>query len=168
MNETWQTATLRNPSDIQNQLFMNNLQTGIWLDFRDAYLISMGDDAQMNVHHIHSKIHHHATKGGSRSKAPWGPQHSPADDTSLEQDNHTEQQYFQEIIQNLSPQTEDLVIFGPAEAKIGLKKAIEQIKHFKAKVCAMLPSDYLTPNEMTALIREYFLHPEKYLVHDKE
>ncbi len=156
------------PPKTQNELIMNKLKTGIWLDFRDAYVISLGDDAQAKVHHLHSEIHHQATKGGSRSKSPWGPQFSPPDDVNLERDKHAEHHYFQQIIGNIDPETEEIVIFGPAEAKIGLKKAIEAIKHYKPQLSAVLPSDYLTQNEMIALVRNFFVHPEQYLVKDKE
>lgn len=147
---------------------MNKIQTGIWLDYRDVFLISLIDEAQPKVQHFRSEIHHQATKGGSRSKTPWGPQFSPPDDTNLERDKHAEQHYFQKIIEHISPETEEIVIFGPAQAKVGLKKAIQQIKHYKPQLRAVLPSDYLTENEMIALMRDFFVHPEKYVVQEKE
>ena len=146
---------------------MNKLKTGIWLDFRDAYVIALGDDAQADVQHLHSEIHHQATKGGSRSKSPWGPQFSPPDDVNLERDKHAEHHYFQQIIGKINPETEEIVIFGPAEAKIGLKKAIQSIKHYKPQLAAVLTWEYLTQNEMIALMRDFFVNREKYLVHDK-
>lgn len=146
---------------------MNKLKTGIWLDFRDAYIITLGDDAQAMVHHLHSEIHHQATKGGSRSKSPWGPQFSPPDDNNLERDKHAEHHFYRQIIGNINPETEEIVIFGPAEAKIGLKKEIESIKHYKPQLTAVLTWEYLTQNEMIALMRDFFVNREKYVVPDK-
>ncbi|HNM25534.1 MAG TPA: hypothetical protein PKL15_08900 [Saprospiraceae bacterium] len=147
---------------------MTTVQTGIWLDFRDAYVITITDNGEANIRHFRSEIHHEETKGGSRSKSPWGPQFSPADDVNLERDKHAEHRYFQKIIESIGPDTEEIVIFGPAEAKIGLKKAIEGIKHYKPRLCGVLPSDYLSQNEMVALMRDFFVHPGQYLVHYKE
>lgn len=147
---------------------MTSVQTGIWLDYRDAYVISIADNGEVNLRHFRSDIHHQETKGGSRSDSPWGPQFSPADKTNLERDKHDEHRFFQKIIESIAPDTEEIVVFGPAEAKKGLKKAIEDIKHYKPRLCAVLPSDYLSQNEMVALMRDYFANQGQYVVHYKE
>ncbi len=48
---------------------MKKKQSGIWLDFQDAYIINLLGHDQAEVRHIHSDIHHVATKGGSRSQS---------------------------------------------------------------------------------------------------
>jgi hypothetical protein len=135
---------------------MKKKQSGIWLDFQDAYIINLLGHDQAEVRHIHSDIHHVATKGGSRSKTPWGPQFSPADHTNLERDKHAEKQYFDDILSEIDKDTDELVIFGPAQAKIGLKKAIEGIKHYHPHIEEILPADYLTENQRVAWVRKFF------------
>lgn len=137
-------------------------QTGIWLDFKDAYIIAFDEEGNDAVKHIHSTVTHPATKGGSRSKSPWGPQFSPPDDTNLERAKHEEHHYFKQILAHVNSDAKDIVIFGPAEAKLGLKKEIENIKHYKPRLLGAFPSDYITQNQMVALMRDFFQNPEKY------
>lgn len=145
---------------------MKKVQTGIWLDFREAYIITFTGEGDAAVKHLRSEVEHHATKGGSRSKSAWGPQFSPPDLKDLERDKHAEHHYFQKILENIGPDTDDIVIFGPAQAKLGLKKEIESIKHYKPRLLGAFPSDYITHNEMVVLMRDFFMDPGQY-AHDK-
>ena len=142
---------------------MRKINTGIWLDFKEAYILTIDENWQTEIQHLMSEVEHHAVKGGTRSKTPWGPQYSPRDRHTLEQDKHSEQQYFGEIISLIDPETESIVIFGPAEAKIGLKKAVEALQHYKPQLLAVLPSDYMTTNEIRALMIDFFKNPETYI-----
>lgn len=136
---------------------MKQVKTGIWLDFKDAYIVSIDENGSAAVLHIESEVTHPATKGGSRSKTPWGPQFAPPDDTNMERAKHEEHRFFQQILKDIAPGTSEIVIFGPAQAKIGLKKEIEQIKHYPARLHAVLPSDYITQNEIVALVKDYYI-----------
>lgn len=136
---------------------MSNTHTGIWLDFKEAFIVTIDESGQSTVQHLSSEVEHLAVKGGSRSKSPWGPQFSPADKNTLEREKHAEKQYFEKIIENISPETDDIVIFGPAEAKTGLKKAIGEIKHYKPRVRAVLSAGYPSQNEIVVLIRDFFI-----------
>lgn len=147
---------------------MKQVKTGIWLDFRDAYVISLDENENATIRHLKSEVTHPATKGGSRSKTPWGPQFSPPDDTNQERANHEEHRYFQEILDDIAPETEQIVIFGPAEAKLGLKKEIERIKHYHPRLRAVLPSDYITEKEMVVLVRDFFTQPGAYIKRKEE
>lgn len=140
-------------------------QTGIWLDFKDAYIVTFDEGGNATEKHIRSEVTHPATKGGARSKSPWGPQFSPPDRKDLERAKHEEHHYFLQILEAVNAETEEIVIFGPAEAKLGLKKEIEGIKHYKPKLLGSFPADYLTQNQIVALVRDFFQNPDKY---DKE
>ena len=141
---------------------MNKINTGIWLDFKDAYIVTLDEYGQASAHHVPSEIVHQAVKGGSRSKSPWGPQFSPPDKNVLERDKHAESRFYEQIIKNIHADTDGIVIFGPAEAKFGLKKAINDIKHYKPQLRDVLTSDYLSQNEIVVLIRNYFKNPDDF------
>lgn len=138
---------------------MNKTHTGIWLDYKEAYIVTIDEYAQVTTQHLVSEVEHLAVKGGVRSKTPWGPQYSPHDRSTLEREKHAEGHYFEEIIENIHPETDSIVIFGPAEAKIGLKKAIGEIKHYKPELRDVLTAGYLSQNEIVALVRNYFKNP---------
>jgi len=57
--------------------------------------------------------------------------------------------------------TNEIVIYGPAKAKAGLKKVIESIKHYKPQLVGVFPADYITENQMVAWMREFFLSSGK-------
>ncbi len=135
---------------------MKNVQIGIWLDYKEAYIIMLENSEVTKVEHLLSNVTHPAVKGGTRSKTPWGPQYSPADERALEKETRAEQQYFEEILSMIPDDTDSIVIFGPAEAKTGLKKKIESIKHYKPQLLGVFPSDYMTDNQRLALMRDYF------------
>ena len=142
---------------------MKQTKTGIWIDFKNAYVITFDEDGTHTLRHLESEVTHPATKGGSRSKTPWGPQFAPPDDTNLERAKHEEHHYFKQVLDLIAPDTEQVVIFGPAQAKLGLKKEIESIKHYGPRLRAVLTADYITQNEMVVLVRDFFLQPEAYI-----
>lgn len=147
---------------------MRKINTGIWLDFKEAYILTIDENWQASTQHLMSEVEHHAVKGGTRSKTPWGPQYSPKDRRTLEQDKRSEQQYFEKIISLIDPETESIVISGPAEAKTGLKKAVEGLNHYKPQLLAVLPSDYMTTNEIRAWMIDFFKNPAHIKSTEKE
>ncbi len=148
--------------------YRNMKQIGIWLDFKDCYIVTLAQEGDALVKHLRSDVEHRATKGGSRSKSPWGPQFSPPDKKDLERDKHAEHHYFQQILEHIAADTDEIVIFGPAQAKLGLKKEIESIKHYHPRLRAVLTSDYLSENEMVALVRDFYINPDNYLDNEQE
>ena len=74
----------------------NKINTGVWLDFKGAYLVTIDADGQASVQYLVSDVKHPASKGGTRSKTPWGPQFSPGDKNNLEREKHAERHQFGE------------------------------------------------------------------------
>jgi hypothetical protein len=141
---------------------MNNKKVaGIWLDFKEAYLIVLaepGSDLPPKVHHFPSDIHHETAKGGSRSKAPWGPQ-GPTDERKiLEHRKHAEKAYFDKILDGMGPlNLDEIIIFGPAEAKDRFEDALlADKKHPKPHIKALLTANYMTVPEMAARVGELY------------
>ena len=136
----------------------NKKQVGIWLDYREAYVIelpsSRGDAP--TIKHLRSDIVPGVPKGGSRSKTPWGPQAGPSENGFEDRRHREEKAYFEKVIHEVAPDTNELVIFGPAEAKFGLQNAIEAIKHYHPRLLGVFPADSMTENQIVAGIKEYF------------
>lgn len=136
----------------------NKKQIGIWLDFKEAWLIILDGqkDARPEIKHLKSEIEWGVPKGGSRSKAPWGPQSAINEQAFLARRKKAEKQYFEAIISAIDPQTDELMLFGPAEAKIGLQQAIINIKHFRPQVKSVHPADSMTQNQIVAAVKDFF------------
>lgn len=133
-------------------------RTGIWLDFKEAYLIPLFDeiDGAPAIRHIESEIDTGATKGGIAPKTPYGAQGGVSEREMLERRHHQEKGYFERILEAIDPTTDELFLFGPAEAKLGLKKAIDHIKHYHPVVLEVRTTDKMTTNQMVAAVRQFF------------
>lgn len=133
-------------------------QTGIWLDYKEAYLITLDAEkgGEPDVQHIESGIEWGVPKGGSRSKTPWGPQGGVSERAFQERRHQEEKAYFDRVIQAIDPETHELMIFGPAEAKQGLRNAVELIKHFRPQLVGFETADSMTFNQLVARVKDFF------------
>jgi hypothetical protein len=133
------------------------MHVGIWLDFKEAWLVVFDkNNTTPEIKHIQSNIEWGVPKGGSRGNAPWGPQMAINEQAFLARRKKEEKDYFESILAALDPEANELFIFGPAEAKIGLQKAIKEIKHFPAAVKDVQPADSMTQNQIVAKVRDFF------------
>ncbi|MBK8556179.1 MAG: hypothetical protein IPL65_10620 [Lewinellaceae bacterium] len=132
---------------------------GVWLDVKDAYLVHLATETneQPKVTHIISNINTGVSKGGSKTSVPWGPQGGVSERIVTEKKHHEEKLYFEEIIKALGADADALFIFGPSQAKYGLKNAIEAIKHFPTEIMEVRAADQMTQNQMVAEVRNFFI-----------
>lgn len=133
-------------------------QTGIWLDFREAFLVAF-DERNMGepeFKRLKSHIEWGVAKGGVRSKTPYGPQGGINERSFTDRRHHAEKVYFESIIREINPNTDELVIFGPAEAKYGLQNAIETIKHYHPKIVGVFAAEPMSQNQFMAKVRAFF------------
>lgn len=127
---------------------------GIWLDTRMAYVIHI-KDKEAEIQEISSQVEDFHPTGGARSKTLWGPQDSLDEHKYLERKKHQLQNYFQEIIKKIQ-KGDDLYVFGPAEAKIGLQKIIAAKKQFPGNLLAVETADQMTKNQKVRQVKAFF------------
>ncbi len=135
-------------------------QTGIWLDIRNAWVINLPieQDGAIVAQHINSGIEEHAAVENTRMDTSWGP-HGGNNQRSVEERlHHQEKHYFIDILKHIHPTTEELVIFGPSEAKHGLKKLLES-QHNAPLLMGVEAAGHLTEHQMEAWVRNYFGRP---------
>ncbi len=135
-------------------------QTGIWLDLRNAWVINLPvvQDGEIVVQHISSGIEENAAIENTRMGTTWGPHGGNNQHTVEERRHHEEKHFFSNILKHIHPSTEELVIFGPSEAKIGLEKMLEDI-HNAPKLMGVETTDRMTEHQMEAWVRNYFDRP---------
>ncbi len=133
-------------------------QTGIWLDYREAFLVIMNEEKKDEpvLKHLRSHIEGGVPKGGSRSKTPYGPQGGIDERGFTDRRHHAEKTYFEAVIREIDPATDELVIFGPSEAKYGLQNLMEQIKHFHPKLLGVFPAEPMSESQLIAKVRGFF------------
>ncbi len=130
---------------------------GVWIDHEKAFMVTLYDGKD-KLQSIKSNIAGHVRlSGGSRTKSPYGPQDVASEKKVEEKRKHNLQDYYQEIIQNIS-KADKVLIIGPGEAKIELKKEMEKSKGLSKKISKIEPSDKLTERQLVARVKDYFLH----------
>lgn len=133
---------------------MKNIEkTGIWVDFDKAYIIELKNQ-QESIKKINSNIEHFNVHGGARSKTANGPQDTVSESKILERNQHQQKEFFTHLINTINPKSE-VVIFGPAEAKINLKKELLAHSAFRNKAIPVETSDSMTENQMIAWLKKY-------------
>ena len=69
--------------------------------------------------------------------------------------NNRKRKYYHKIIQQLTD-ADSFIILGPAEARVGLEKAIDGEMGLRSKLAAVMAEDSMTNNQVKAKVREYF------------
>ncbi len=141
-------------------------RTGIWLDYKDVYIVDMDENGEMTYRHLNSHVDMSHPKGGSRSKSEWGPQGGVSERNYLERREHQEEDYYEKIMEEVKS-ADELVIFGAGQAKKELKNVMHDTKHFHPTVRAILTAHPLSEGQLKARVREYFENPEQF-EQDKE
>jgi hypothetical protein len=136
---------------------------GIWLDHREAFVVYLLNNKplttgnQETIEHIESDIERRVRlSGGSRSrKTPYGPQEIAVDGKQESRVKRQLHDYYQQIIKRISD-ADRILIFGPGEAKIELKKAFEKTQPLAAKIMKVESADKMTIRQIAAKSRAFF------------
>ena len=136
---------------------------GIWLDHREACVVSLlktkpfAEENQEMIEAIESDIERRVRlSGGSHSrKTPYGPQEISVDGKQEDRLKGQLRKYYHQIIKRISD-ADGILIFGPGEAKIELKKEIEKSKQLAARIKKVESTDKMTIRQIAAKTREFF------------
>ncbi len=132
-------------------------QTGIWLDLKEANIIDLIDEDELKVQRIHSGVDTTHAKGGSRTGGtPWGPMGKISENKVLNRRKHQEKGYFKEILEAVKT-SDEILIFGPGEAKDGLISFIkDDDTRIHSRVRGVETADSMTVNQKIAYVRKFF------------
>ena len=129
-------------------------QIGIWLDYKEAIIINLYG-AQPTVKTIASEIEDFHLKGGARSKTPYGPMDKTSEKKLLERRKKQADNFYKKIMEQ-TKNADEILIMGPAEAKIGLRKKMTNDKAFSPFVVGFETVDSITENQKVAYARDFF------------
>lgn len=129
-------------------------QTLIWMDNRVAEIFHLeGEKIVEQI--INSEVEEYNVTGGARSKAPWGPMDVVSESKMKERKRQQFSQYYKSISEVVAD-SDEVVIIGPAEAKIGLKKFMEADTNLQHKIKEVVSKDSMTTNQKRAMLGEFF------------
>lgn len=129
-------------------------QVGIWIDLNEAHLIKIKNNHVVKQT-IKSSIDIGRVKGGSRSKKPWGPMDKVSESKQLAKREAQLKSYF-ENISNLMTSDDEILLLGPAQTKIRLKKFLVENKIVSTQAIEIKTTDSITANQLAAMVKEYF------------
>jgi hypothetical protein len=138
---------------------------GVWLDRRKAVVVSLqratrsfeNPKETTSIVTIASDVDRRVRlSGGSRTgNTPWGPQQAAVDSKIEDRQKQQLKQYYRRIVHAVASGG-GLLIMGPGEAKLELKKALEKQPSTAAKIIAMETRDKMTERQITARVRAFF------------
>ena len=127
---------------------------GIWLDTEKAFIITLMNGSQ-SIKKLESEVEHYHLHGGYGSSTPYGSQDASSEKRLNQRKKQQMKNYYQQIINQLN-KPDNVLIFGPAQAKVGLKKAISSNKLLASKLAGVKTADTMTQNQLVAFVRNYF------------
>jgi hypothetical protein len=137
-----------------NKEMVLNSKAGIWLDHRQAVIVFAGAPEERCVRVLSNAEKHPERTGDSPLKGRYEARQVPADDKRQRALTGELNHYYDAIIAALGS-VRALLIFGPGEAKLELKRRIEN-KGVGVRIEAVETSDKLTDRQVGAKVRKYF------------
>jgi hypothetical protein len=126
-------------------------EVGLWIDRRRAAIVTLMNE-EVEMKQIIADVDKHERFSGKSLGV------NEEDIRDRRFDNNLKR-YYDKIITNIQD-ANSILIFGPGEAKIELKKRIEG-KSFLGKNVHIEAEDKMTDRQITAKVRQYFLNQNK-------
>jgi hypothetical protein len=125
-------------------------EAGLWIDHKSAFIVILNEDGE-EIKQINSGMEKHVRFSGEAQAE------SEEDIRDRRFTNHLNK-YYDEVITCLG-NASSILVFGPGEAKVELKKRIDGDK---IKNCSVdiETADKMTDNQIKSKIRNYFLHSD--------
>jgi hypothetical protein len=134
-----------------------NSNAGVWIDHRRSVIVTLTSSGE-HVTHIDAHVEKHLERAGdSPLKGPYEARQVPADDSRQRALTGKLNQYYDTVIEALRG-CENLILFGPGEAKGELQKRLAKAK-LGPRVAAVETTDKMTDPQIAAKVRAHFADP---------
>ena len=131
-------------------------QTGIWIDSSKAIIVSLNGKKE-SITEIDSTIENKSYPNREGNKGTFSGSHHSASETQLNNRKKEQTNYFMDSIIDYIKRSDELYVFGPANAKTELKKRIQTEKIIAPdKLKGVDTSDKLTINQIVAKVRNFY------------
>ena len=130
-------------------------QTGVWLDYRNANIITLGPK-EVEVITIDSDIETDFRGHMESSQPQFANAANVMESKKLHRREHQEKAYFNELKSQLN-ESDEIIILGPGEAKLKFEHfLLNPSEHTKFIPLNVETTDYLTMNQKIAKVKELF------------
>ena len=127
-------------------MIIMKVNAGLWIDHKKAVIVIIKENGE-ETKKIESDSDKHVRFSGEAQKTT---EEDISDRKYINQLN----KYYDEVIASIQ-MADDVLIFGPGEAKIELKKRLED-KQIKKHIVNTETVDKLTDNQIAAKVRQHF------------
>ena len=123
-----------------------NHKVGIWIDHKKAVIVSASADG-VTTKTLESDVEAHPRYAGQ--------QDGGGEKKYEERHSQDLDRYYDEVIRQLTD-ADELLIFGPGEAKLELKERLRRSKTHSERTIAIETTDKLTDPQIVAKVKEHF------------
>ena len=121
-------------------------KVGIWIDHKKAVVVSASADG-VTTKTLESEVEAHPRYAGQ--------QDGGGEKKYEERHSQDLDRYYDEITRQLTD-ADELLIFGPGEAKVELKERLRRSKTHSERTIAIETTDKLTDPQIVAKVKEHF------------
>jgi hypothetical protein len=125
---------------------------GIWIDKSKAYVIDAGSSS---LEIIESEVESFRSVGGSPGSSPYGNQDAGGEKELQERQRNQLKKYVDKVSDKISDASK-VVIFGPAETKLELKKSVESKSALKSKLVGVETADSMSETSLVEWVKNYY------------
>ncbi len=132
-------------------------EVGLWIDHRKAVIVIVaGEGEEIELIRSHVERHDRPSGGsrGSRSPTLYGPQDVLAEDKGGRRFADHLSRYYDEVISRIRD-ADSILIFGPGEAKVELKKRLARAEP-RGRIVGIETVDKMTDRQIAAKVRLRF------------
>jgi stalled ribosome rescue protein Dom34 len=130
-------------------------QTGIWLDKEKAIIINLSE-GKHTIKYIESNITiRERIPGEGKKFGRFGSQFLSLENKKKNLVKKQTAKYLKKIVLEIK-NSDEIVLFGPAEMKMNLKKVILENKKISSKLIAVKTADSMTENQLVAWVKKYY------------
>ncbi len=147
----WVTCCFPVVHDLWN---MSKMQTGIWIDSREALIFTMRKDSE-HFERIVSEVEEYHVHSEGKSASPFVVRDAIKEKQILNRRSLQFQKFFSKVMEAVV-QSDEVVVCGPGKSKKGLEKAILNNKPRQYRLIGCHKLDSLTENQIRAWIRDQF------------
>lgn len=128
----------------KSKVMKNKSKLGIWLDHASAHLISF-KDITLTVTKIESTFTHQR-KEEALSKS----------ESKMHNKEEQEQGEYYKKIGAVILDYDEILLFGPSDAKVELHNVLKKDHHFDTKIFDIQQADKMTEHQEQAFVKDYF------------
>ena len=126
---------------------------GLWIDHREAIIVMLSANKPETLR-IKSNIEKQLRRAGEPAGGSFPAEEVPRDDSREREYQGDLARYYDEVLSHLRT-ADEILIFGPGEAKAELKKRMEKEKG-NSRILAVETVDKMTEPQIVAHVREHF------------